>query len=290
MIYVKTPLCPTFNVTDIINISYYKLNAGYVFWGEQHAFWEFLYVDRGDLFVTADESKFHLRAGEIVFHCPGEFHAFRSDCDSDVIVVSFLCSGPMERFLHKVATVNQQCRQCLGALVSEAALAYQYFENDPARVNLHKKDTAPFGCDHMIKSYIEQLFVMICRSESVNLSTRPYAVLPTQLHRHKQIVWNAKEYIGAHYSEKITLSLLAEKLHISTSLLKKGFREQTGTTVIAYLTALRIGEAKRLVRAGKLNFTQIAECVGFDSIYYFSSLFKKHTGMSLTEYAKSLKE
>lgn len=290
MIFTETPLYPIFTVTDIVNISYYKLNAGYAFLGERHAFWEFLYVDRGSLLVTADEERFHLAAGEIVFHCPEEFHAFRSDGDSDVIVVSLLCKGPMERFVHKVTTVNQQSRQCLGALVSEAALAYQYFENDPACINLRKKDTAPFGSDQMIKSYIEQLLVLICRPEAENVSAKPFAVMSTQLHRHEQLAQSAKEYLAAHYAEKITLHTLAETLHISTSLLKKVFHEQTGTTVVAYLTALRIGEAKRLVRAGKLNFTQIAECVGFESIYYFSNLFKKCTGMSLTDYAKSLKE
>lgn len=290
MVYTKTPLCPLFTVTDIVNISYYKLNAGYTFSGERHFFWEFLYVDRGSILVTADEENFCLKAGEIVFHCPEEFHAFRSDGDSDVIVVSLLCEGPMERLVHKVTAVNQQSRQCLGALVSEAALAYQYFENDPACINLRKKDTAPFGSDQMIKSYIEQLLIMICRPETEHVSAKPYAVMSTQLCRHKQIAQNAKDYLSAHYSEKVTLYALSEELHISTSLLKKVFREQTGTTVVSYLTALRVGEAKRLIRAGKLNFTQIAECVGFDSIYYFSNLFKKHTGMSLTDYSKSLKE
>ena len=57
-----------------------------------------------------------------------------------------------------------------------------------------------------------------------------------------------------------------------------------------YLTALRIGEAKRLIREGNLTFTQIAERLGIESIYYFSNLFKKQTGMSPTEYEKTLKE
>ena len=38
-----------------------------------------------------------------------------------------------------------------------------------------------------------------------------------------------------------------------------------------------------------LNFSQIAVAVGYDNIYYFSSVFKKHTGMTLTEYSKSLR-
>ena len=37
------------------------------------------------------------------------------------------------------------------------------------------------------------------------------------------------------------------------------------------------------------HFSQIAVAVGYDNIYYFSSVFKKHTGMTLTEYSKSLR-
>ena len=79
-------------------------------------------------------------------------------------------------------------------------------------------------------------------------------------------------------------------LGISVSQLKRVFHEQIGQSMVSYLTALRIGEAKRLIREGNLTFTQIAERIGIESIYYFSNLFKKQTGMSPTEYEKTLKE
>jgi len=57
---------------------------------------------------------------------------------------------------------------------------------------------------------------------------------------------------------------------------------------MTYLTNYRIGEAKRLIQESNLNFSQIALAVGYDNIYYFSTIFKKHTGMTPTEYSKSL--
>lgn len=59
---------------------------------------------------------------------------------------------------------------------------------------------------------------------------------------------------------------------------------------VQLLHLVRFGEAKRLIREGNLTFTQIAERIGIESIYYFSNLFKKQTGMSPTEYEKTLKE
>lgn len=44
-----------------------------------------------------------------------------------------------------------------------------------------------------------------------------------------------------------------------------------------------------MIRENNLSFTQIAEAVGYDNIYYFSSQFKKHTGMTPTEYSRSVR-
>ena len=67
---------------------------------------------------------------------------------------------------------------------------------------------------------------------------------------------------------------LATEMGVSASQIKRTFREQIGKRMVNYITDLRISQAKRMVREGKFNFTQIAELVGYDSIYYFSSLFK----------------
>jgi len=98
-----------------------------------------------------------------------------------------------------------------------------------------------------------------------------------------------QEYLAEHYAQRITLEKLAASQNISISQLKRIFKEHTGDSVIPYLTALRIKEAKRLIQESSLNFSQIAVSVGYDNIYYFSSVFKKHTGMTLTEYSKSLR-
>ena len=206
------------------------------------------------------------------------------------MVVAFCCeSEAMHRLEKKVLLLHQREKQCLKPLMDEAQQAYQYFENDPALVNLRKKPTAPWGSDQLIKLYLEQLFICICRrDDNVRFSQR--AITSTQFHQHLLLAQQARDYLAAHYSEAITLPSLAAALGISVSQLKRMFHEQIGQSMVRYLTALRIGEAKRLIREGNLTFTQIAERIGIESIYYFSNLFKKQTGMSPTEYEKTLKE
>lgn len=73
MEYTPIPLATVFDVDAIVNISYYKLENGYVFSGESHFFWEFIYVDRGSIVVTAGADKYFLKAGELAFHCRMSF-------------------------------------------------------------------------------------------------------------------------------------------------------------------------------------------------------------------------
>ena len=56
-----------------------------------------------------------------------------------------------------------------------------------------------------------------------------------------------------------------------------------------YFANLKIDAAKEMIRMSDMNFTQIAEELGYASIHYFSRQFKKRTAMTPTEYAYSIK-
>ena len=62
-------------VSEIYTVHYFEYSGSYAFSGEAHDFWEILYVDRGELSVTAGERSVELRQGGLIFHAPGEFHA-----------------------------------------------------------------------------------------------------------------------------------------------------------------------------------------------------------------------
>ncbi len=63
-------------VQEIYTVHYFEYTTGCSFSGESHNFWELLYVDKGDIQVTAGEQTCRLRRGQLIFHAPGEFHAF----------------------------------------------------------------------------------------------------------------------------------------------------------------------------------------------------------------------
>jgi len=60
-------------------------------------------------------------------------------------------------------------------------------------------------------------------------------------------------------------------------------------SIMEYFKQLKIKEAKVLIRENNHNFTEISEILGYNSIHYFSRIFKNETGMTLSEYDNSVK-
>ena len=62
------------------------------------------------------------------------------------------------------------------------------------------------------------------------------------------------------------------------------FKKETGSTVIAYLTQVRMTKAMELLSDCRRKIYEVAELVGYRDVAYFSATFKKATGISPSEY------
>jgi AraC-like DNA-binding protein len=270
---------------------YYKFSKNFVYEGESHDFWEFVYIDKGELIITAGSVQYLLKAGELAFHKPDEFHSLRGNglTAANVIVASFECHSPcMQFFNHKILFLDDFEKQCLSLAISESEKVFRPMEAAPPVIHMRKCKNAPFGGEQLIKTSLEQMLIHIFRRQD-SIHIRQRTIRSNQKQNYKQITKDIKKLLENHLFEKITLEFISNTLNISISQLKKIFKEETGQSVMAYFTQLKIDEAKRLILESSLNFTQIAEKLGYDNIYYFSRLFKEKTGMTLTEYALSVK-
>ncbi|QNK40553.1 response regulator transcription factor [Caproicibacter fermentans] len=99
----------------------------------------------------------------------------------------------------------------------------------------------------------------------------------------------AKEYIAAHYSEPISLTLIAEKLGVSSSYLSDLFHREVGEPYSKFVTRVRMEQAIMRMKAdpNKKIYTLAAE-VGFINSKHFNSVFKKFYHVTPTEYFKTL--
>ncbi len=97
----------------------------------------------------------------------------------------------------------------------------------------------------------------------------------------------AIEYINAHFKENLPVKLYAEKCNLSESYFRKKFTEYTGLSPIEYRNQLRFVEAKRLYQIG-FSTQQIAEKLGFCDGSYLLKLYKRNTGRTLKNDAKTV--
>ncbi|HHV98398.1 MAG TPA: response regulator [Clostridiaceae bacterium] len=111
------------------------------------------------------------------------------------------------------------------------------------------------------------------------------AILDQRSDYSKVQVERAIEYIRQNYNDtEISLNSVCKHLFISVSYFSLIFKNNTGKTFIEYLTSVRIEKAMELLRTTNLRSYEISKKVGYDDPHYFSSIFKKETGMSPTEY------
>ena len=94
----------------------------------------------------------------------------------------------------------------------------------------------------------------------------------------------AVQYIISHISEKLTVDLLCHVCGTNPSTLNFKLRKEFSASTAALIEKLRMSEARKLLRNTTFKINEIASRCGFENIYYFSSVFKKHHNTSPTEY------
>lgn len=294
MSYKITVLKEEIIIRKIVSIHYFEYMSDFTFPGESHNFWEFLYVDNGELLVTADHEKILLQQGQIIFHKPNEFHALAANnvIAPNLVVMTFDSGDPcMAFFENKVLTVGESERNLLAQILAEARDTFEGPLDDPYMEQLIRKEQAPFGAEQMIKIHLEQFIIQLLRnySGSTGLSGSPRDVSAGPMPTDHDAVFNG---IMAYLEKNITQQLTVEKICrdnlIGASPLKKLFREHRGGGVMECFNLMKIDAAKQLIRNRQMNFTQIADYLGYTSVHYFSRHFKKLTNMTPSEYRDSI--
>lgn len=103
--------------------------------------------------------------------------------------------------------------------------------------------------------------------------------------RYEDVVSEVIHYIEDNYAqEELSLNLLASHVNFSPNHLSMIFSQQTGQTLIRYLTDYRMNRAKELLRCSSKKSSVISMEVGYKDPHYFSYLFKKTQGMTPTQY------
>ena len=93
-------------------------------------------------------------------------------------------------------------------------------------------------------------------------------------------------YIEKNLSKRVSLRRISEHIHLSESYFSKIFKDDTGLSVVQYITLLRIQEAKKLLVYSQLTVNQISKTLGYNRTSYFCKIFKMATTETPHSYRK----
>jgi len=102
--------------------------------------------------------------------------------------------------------------------------------------------------------------------------------------RRTRMLHQIKQYVDENYHRGISLGKLAEEFNVSTGYLSKLFLEQVGQHFSDYINGLKVRKAMELLKTTDQRMYEIADFLGFQNAYYFSSWFKREVGVTPTEY------
>jgi two-component system, response regulator YesN len=102
--------------------------------------------------------------------------------------------------------------------------------------------------------------------------------------KNKELITLVTEYIKENLAADLSIEGIADKFYISSSHLRKLFKDENGETIKTYISNLRIDMAKELLTDPKIKIYDIAVNIGYLSVQAFTKAFKLYTGKAPGEY------
>lgn len=96
------------------------------------------------------------------------------------------------------------------------------------------------------------------------------------------------EDLACHTYDRVNAELMAKRLNMSVSTLRRIVNQNTGYPLHEFMHRLKMSEAKKLLIHTGTSIKEIALALHYEDVYYFSRLFKKFTGVSAKSYRESM--
>lgn len=259
-----------FSITNIYTFLYSEKKANYVFIGEKHPFWELMYVDRGQILCTVEGEKYRLKQGDLIFYQANEFHSLKAIGTGKVafLNIAFGLSSRQNLLNERVYHIDTDIQQYFKRMITEST------------------NISPYSVD-LVAAYLKLIFVHLMVDMHNNNSTQLTSAIALETHgllaeRVRQIV---DEYL---MNSALSVSYVAQKMHISTSYLYRVFMAEEKKNLQSYILEKKLERAKEMIGSGEYTISEVSERLNFCSPTYFSTQFKKAFGCTPREYGKTV--
>lgn len=278
-------------ITAITSMHYFEFDDGFEDEPEAHESWELVYIDRGMCGVVADGKEILLRQGDMYFHKPQETHMLKTvkGIAPNIFIVTFTTKSPaMHYFEGRQLAASLSVKQHISAILHEAADTFDVPFNNPKMQPLCRKAENPlWGGEQTVLIRLELMLIELIRSNHYYVA-KPKMFFPKEIITD-EFVLKIISFMESRLYAKFTMEELSHELSFGKTYISKYFLKVSGYSIIDYFNMMKINEAKRLIRESAHNFYEISEMLMFSNSHYFSTIFRKHTGMTPTQYKQSCK-
>ena len=220
-----------------------------------------LYLLEGEFSCTVDGTEFRVRQGDLVFFDPCTLMSRH--------VISTI------KFLYVKFHIKRE--ELFYARTGVCYVVTDRMKADLQRIEQLCVMNTQMGLK-MREHYLNDL--LLCLAEQPSKGENAEEVVPHEAQMAPVT------YMKSHLDKELTLGKLARVCGVSVSALESKFRAIYGVSVYRYLINLRMEEARRLLSKTSYTVTEIAARCGYDNLFYFCNVFKKHSGMTPTEYRR----
>lgn len=265
-----------FSLQSINTLYRRQLLPNETFKGEMHDFWELIYIESGELTVAEDDRVYDMKAGQIVFHKPMEFHRFwcAHGKTTNVIIISFSCQDEMIQQLGDgIFELDSILHQ---ELIRITDTIKQHFEVTSMQIYQRSENNS---VQEMLAYLSFQSFLLHILENADNRQNQSYNASAIN---YRKIVSTLNE----HVCEDLSVEDIASLCCLGVSNLKKTFSMYAGCGVMHYFNNLKILKAKELLKQD-LSIAEVSERLSFSSANYFSLVFKKFTGKLPTQFRRN---
>lgn len=257
----KYPLLP---FTPLINLVQNPYNA----YGNWHECLEILYVIDGIGNIMIDNEDYVVEKGDIVIANSNDVHRISSKTSVKyhgiIIDAAFCVQNGIDlekiRFKTRIRDVKL-----------EELIVKPLFEIKEARENSRMIPTA--------RMHILELLIYLENNYLENEEDSRKSSQSVFIHR-------ALKYINENFCKPVSLDDISKNVGVSKYYFLREFKLYTGHTVVTYINILRCAQAKRLLLTGSYSVGEVSRMCGYESLPYFTNVFKKYTGVLPSKYVK----
>ncbi len=267
------------SVKSIVTVHSPDLSSAGLDRGETHDFPEMFFVKRGEHTLILDEKNYNLTGRQMIIYAPNSHHRGIGPSNASVLIISFeVASTVLSPLYNRIITLSVEQERVFEEIFKAAKECFVSRSSNESFFGMKLREDVDGYVVQRVKLKLEMFLTDLLVAEK---STKNKA---TKGEKWGEEYTAALAFLKENISKMLTLEDIAKGLNMSVSKLKLLFRQNYGSGPLSCFNELKIEKAKRLIENGEMNFTEISEQLGFNSLHYFSRTFKRLTGNSPSEY------